>query len=58
MAPQDTKTNQTKLIPSTTAHSPKAAIIHTMAFKLSLEINSDQITSSTKRSFLFSESPL
>ena len=52
MAPQDTKTNQVKLIPSTTAHSLKAAIFHTMAFKLSLEINSDQITSSTKRSFL------
>ena len=52
MAPQDTKTNQTKLIPSTTAHSLKAAIFHTMAFKLSLKINNDQITPSTKRSFL------
>ena len=52
MAPQDTKTNQTKLIPSTTAQSLKAAIFHTMAFKLSLEMNKDQITPSTKRSFL------
>ena len=52
MAPQDSETNQTKLIPSTAAHSFKAAIFHTMAFKLSLEINNDQITPSTKRSFL------
>ena len=53
MAPQDTKTNQTKLIPSSTAHSLKAAIFHTMAaFKLSMEINNHQITPSTKRSFL------
>ena len=52
MVPQDTKTNQTKVIPSTTAHSPKAAIFHTMAFKLSLEKNNDQITPSTKRFLL------
>ena len=52
LAPQDTETNQTKLIPSTTAHSLKAAIFHTMAFKILLEMNNDQITSSTKRSFL------
>ena len=44
MAPQDTKTNQTKLISPTTVHSLKAAIFRTMAFKLSLEINNDQIT--------------
>ena len=49
MAPPDSKT---KLIPSTTANSPKAPIFHTMAFKLSLDINDDQITSSMKRSFL------
>ena len=62
MAPQDTKTNETKLVPSTTAHGLKAAIFHIMAFELSLEINNDQIlqnahqilqnTPSTKRSFL------
>ena len=52
MDPQGGKSNQTKVIPSTTAHSLKAAIFHTMAFKLSLEINKDQITPSTKRSFL------
>ena len=52
MAPQDTKTNQTKLFPSKTVHILEAAIFRTMAFKLSLEINNDQITHSTKRSFL------
>ena len=52
MARQDTETNQTKLIPSITAHSLKAAIFLTWACKLSLEINNDQITPSTKRSFL------
>ena len=49
MALQD---SETKIIPSTTANSLKAATFHTMAFKLSLEINKDQITISTKRSFL------
>ena len=52
MAPQVSETNQTKLIPSTTAHSFRAAIFHTMAFKLSLKINNDQVTPSTTRSFL------
>ena len=49
MAPQG---SISKIIPSTTANSLKATIFHTMAFKLSLEINKDQITISTKRSFL------
>ena len=49
MAPQDSKT---KIIPSSTAHSLKAAIYHTMAFKLSLEMNNDQITPLTQRAFL------
>ena len=52
MAPQDTRTNQTKLISTTTVHRLKAAIFHTMAFKLSLELSNDQITPSTQRSFL------
>ena len=50
MAPADSKT--TKIVTPTNANSLKAAIFHTMAFKLSLEINNDQITVSTKRSFL------
>ena len=33
-------------------HKLEAAIFHTMAFTLSLEIYNDKITSSTKRSFL------
>ena len=49
MAPPDSKTN---IISSTTANSLKAAIFHTMALKLSHEINNDQITVSTKRTFL------
>ena len=49
MAPQDSKT---KIIPLTTASSLEAAIFHTMAFILSLDINDDQITLSTKRWFL------
>ena len=51
MAPADSKTT-TKIVSSTNANSLKAAIFHTMAFKLSLEINTDQITEATKRSFL------
>ena len=51
MAPADSKTT-TKIVSSTNANSLKAAIFHTMAFKLSLEINTDQITVATKRSFL------
>ena len=49
MAPPDSKT---KIIPSTTANRLKAAIFRTMDFKLSFEINNDQITIFTKRSFL------
>ena len=52
MAPQDTKTNPSNIIPSITAQRLKAAIFFSMAFKHSLEINNDQITPSTKRSFL------
>ena len=49
LAPQDSKT---KIIPSTAANSLKAAIFHTIAFKLSPELNNDQIIYLTKRSFL------
>ena len=48
----DLPDSETNIIPSTTANSLRAAIFHTMAFKLSLEINNDQITFSTKRAFL------
>ena len=44
--------SKTKFISSTNANSRKAAIFHTMAFKLSLEINNDQTTIPTKRAFL------
>ena len=51
MAPADSKTT-TKFVSSTNANSLKAAIFHTMTFFLSLEINTDQVTTPTKRSFL------
>ena len=51
MAPADSKPT-TKFVSTTNANSLKAAIFHTMAFKLSLEINTDQVTIPTKRSFL------
>ena len=41
-----------KTISSTNAISLEAAIFHSMAFKLSLVINNDQITIPTKRAFL------
>ena len=50
MAP-DPKTTA-KFIPSNNANRFKAAVFHTMAFKLSLEINTEQVTIATKRSFL------
>ena len=51
MAPADSKTT-TKFVSTTNANSLKAAIFHTMAFKLSLEINTAKVTIPTKRSFL------
>ena len=42
--PQDPK-NKNKVLYTTIAHSLKAALFHTMALKLSLEINNDKITS-------------
>ena len=51
MAPADSETT-TKFVSTTNANSLKAAIFYTMAFKLSLEINTDQVTVPTKRSFL------
>ena len=49
MALADSKT--TKIVTPTNANSLNAAIFLTMAFKLSLKINNDQITVSSKRSF-------
>ena len=50
MAPEPKMT--AKCISSNNANILKAAIFHTMAFKLSLDINTDQVTIATKRSFL------
>ena len=52
MAPQ--KSEITQLVTSTESkvHSLKAAIFHTMAYKMSLEINKGNITLPTRRSFL------
>ena len=52
MAPQ--KSEITQLVTSTESkvHSLKAAIFHTMAYKMSLEINKGNITPPTRRSFL------
>ena len=50
MAP-DPKTTS-KFISSNNANSLNAAIFHTMTFNLFLEINTDQVTISTKRFFL------
>ena len=41
---------KTKFLLITNANSLKAAIFHTMAFKMSLEVNNDKVTT-TKRSF-------
>ena len=52
-SPQMTNLEHKKnAIPVTIANCPQAAIFHTMAFKLSLEINTDRIAPSTKRAFL------
>ena len=50
MAPEPKTT--TKFISSNNANTLKAVIFHTMAFKLALEINTDQITIRTKRCLL------
>ena len=47
-SPQDSKR---KFLSSTNANNLKAAIFHTMAFKLSLEMDNDQIFIHTKRAF-------
>ena len=52
MAPPLVPKTQNEIIPSTKSHSLEAAIFHTIAIKLSLEINQNKITHSTRRSFL------
>ena len=51
MAPADSKTT-TKFVSTANANSLKSAIFHTMASKLSSEINTDQVTIPSRRSFL------
>ena len=53
MAPPQ-KSEIKKIVQSTESkvHSLKAAIFHTMAYKMSLEINKGDITLPTRRSFL------
>ena len=52
MAPQNSEIK--KLVNSTTSklHSLKAAVFHTMAYKMSLEINNGNVTLPTRRSIL------
>ena len=47
--PQDRK-NKSKFLSNTKAHKLKAALLQTIAFKVSREINNDEITDSAKRS--------
>ena len=49
MAPPTPEMQKTAL---TKVHSLKVAIFHTMAYKMSTEINNNAITESTKRSFV------
>ena len=51
MAPPDTETHL-QSASSSKVHSLKAAIFHTMAFKLSLGINNNKLTIPTKTAFL------
>ena len=50
MAPPTPEMN--KIVAISRVHSLKAAVFHTMAYKMSMEINKNAITNSTKRSFL------
>ena len=54
MAPQNSNSEIKQLVNSTTSkvHSLKAAIFHTRAYKMSLEINKGNVTLPTRRSFL------
>ena len=52
MAPPQEPKDNTKIVSSSNAHGLRAAIFHTLAFEMSLEINNDNVTNPTKRSFL------
>ena len=52
MAPQKSEIKQLVTSTESKVHSLKAAIFHTMAYKMSLEINKGNITLPTRRSFL------
>ena len=52
MAPPQGAKESSNFLSSTNANSLKTAIFHTMAFKMSLEINNNKITIPTARSFL------
>ena len=52
MAPQKSEIKQLVTSIESKVHSLKAAIFHTMAYKMSLEINKGNVTLPTRRSFL------
>ena len=52
MAPPPEPKEETMYVSSSKARSLRAGNFHTLAFKISLEINIDNITNPTKRSFL------
>ena len=52
MAPQNSEIKNVVNSTNSKVHSLKAAIFHTMAYKMSLEINNGTVTLPTRRSFL------
>ena len=48
MTPPQEPNEKTELVTSSNTNSLRAAIFHTLAFKMSLEINNDNITYPTK----------
>ena len=52
MAPQKSESKQLVNSATSKVHSLKAAIFHTMAYKMSLEINKGKVILPTRRSFL------
>ena len=52
MARQNSEIKQIVNITTSKVHSLKAAIFHTMSYKMSLEINKGNVTLPTRRSFL------
>ena len=52
MAPPLDPKHQNEIVTSAKSHSLQVAFFHTMAFRLSLEINQNEISHSTQQSFL------